>query len=141
MWHNLLWIGGIWVGSTIIAWLICRWRGYSVGAWALAITAFCLGLFAGAENSPKGRFNVPFLSSHHRHLLHHTASSVKPVSALTASFSGTGPLLRVIFDSKQRSLCRTTMRDTVAVTLTPRSVCASRLRGTEHWSNWLTNDN
>src|SRR5258707_636543 len=44
-WTCPLRIGGIWVGSTIIAWLICRWRGYSVAAWALTITAFCLGLF------------------------------------------------------------------------------------------------
>ena len=74
MWHNVVWIGGMWVGSTIIAWPICRWRGYSVAAWALTITAFCLGLFVGAENSPKGNFKVPFLTSHHRHLVHHTAS-------------------------------------------------------------------
>jgi hypothetical protein len=73
MWHNIVWIGGIGLVATIIAWLVCRWRGYSVAAWSVTIIAFCLGLFIGAENSPKGRFKVPFLSGHHR-LVHHTAS-------------------------------------------------------------------
>jgi len=57
----------------MIAWLICRWRGYSITAWSVVIIAFCLGILIGAENSPKGRFKVPFLSGHHR-LVHHTAS-------------------------------------------------------------------
>jgi hypothetical protein len=74
MWHNLVWIGGIGLVAIIIAWIVCRWRGYSVAAWSVTIIAFCLGLLTGAENSPKGRFKVPFLSGHHKHLMHHTAS-------------------------------------------------------------------
>jgi hypothetical protein len=78
MWHNLTLIGGVWIVAAIAAWLLCRWRGYSVATWAvpLAISAFCLGLFVGAENTTKGRFKVPLLSLHHahRHLGHHTAS-------------------------------------------------------------------
>ena len=64
MWHNLVWIGGIGLVAIIIAWIVCRWRGYSVAAWSVTIIAFCLGIFIGAENSPKGRFEVPFLSGH-----------------------------------------------------------------------------
>jgi len=48
----------------------------SVAAWVapLTISAFCLGLFIGAENTTKGRFKVPFLSAHHhRHLAHHAS--------------------------------------------------------------------
>ena len=39
---------------------------YTVAAWVapLAISAFCLGLFVGAENTTGGRFSVPFLSHH-----------------------------------------------------------------------------
>jgi hypothetical protein len=51
-------------------WIIA---GYNAAAWALTITAFCLGIFVGAENTMHGRFKVPFLSGHH-HLIHHTAS-------------------------------------------------------------------
>jgi hypothetical protein len=53
MWHNLVWIGGIWLVATIIAWFVRRWRGYSVAAWSVTIIAFCLGLFIGAE-TPTG---------------------------------------------------------------------------------------
>ena len=74
MWHNFMWIGGIWLVAIVLSWLICRWRGYNVAAWALTITAFCLGIFVGVENSTHGRFKVPFLSGHNRHLIHHTAS-------------------------------------------------------------------
>ena len=78
MWHNLTLIGGVWIVAVLAAWLLCRWRGYSAATWAapLAISAFCLGLFIGAENTTKGRFKVPLLSLHHthRHLGHHTAS-------------------------------------------------------------------
>ena len=77
MGHNLIWIGGIWLAATTIAWLICRWRGYSIAAWSVVIIAFCLGILIGAENSPKGRFNIPFLSGHHRHLVHHTATTIE----------------------------------------------------------------
>ena len=73
MWHNIVWIGGFWLAATIIAWIVCRWRGYSIAAWSVVIIAFCLGILIGAENSPKGRFKVPFLSGHHSHLMHHTA--------------------------------------------------------------------
>jgi len=72
MWHNVVWIGGIWLAATIVAWVVCRWRGYSAAAWALTISAFCLGIFVGAENTRHGKFNVPFLSHHaHRHLVAH----------------------------------------------------------------------
>jgi hypothetical protein len=47
MWHNLLWIGGIWLVALVFAWLICHWRGYKTTAWAFAISAFCLGLLVG----------------------------------------------------------------------------------------------
>jgi hypothetical protein len=51
------------------------WRGYNAAAWAFTISAFCLGLLVGAENTTNGKFKVPFLSGqHHRHLIHHTAS-------------------------------------------------------------------
>ena len=69
MWHNVVWIGGIWLVAIIIGWIVCRWRGYSVAAWALTISAFCFGLFIGAENTTKGHFRVPFLS-HHMHSPH-----------------------------------------------------------------------
>ena len=62
MWHNLVWIGGIWLVALVFAWLICHWRGYNAAGWAVAISAFCLGLFVGAENTTHGRFKVPFLS-------------------------------------------------------------------------------
>jgi hypothetical protein len=75
MWHNLVWIGGIWLVALVIAWLICHWRGYNAAAWAFTISAFCLGLFVGAENTTHGRFKLPFLwGHHHRHLIHHTSS-------------------------------------------------------------------
>jgi hypothetical protein len=78
MWHNIVWIGGIWLVAIVFAWLICHWRGYNAAAWTLTISAFCLGIFVGAENTTKARFNVPFLSSHHhRHLLHHTDATAK----------------------------------------------------------------
>jgi hypothetical protein len=49
--------------------------GRTKRAWAFTISAFCVGLFVGAENTTHGRFKVPFLSGHHhRHLIHHTAS-------------------------------------------------------------------
>jgi hypothetical protein len=69
--HNITLIGGAWLLATIIIWLVCRWRGYTVAVWAapLTISAFCLGLFIGAENTSKGRFKVPFLS-HHMHRPH-----------------------------------------------------------------------
>ena len=60
MWHNLVWIGGIWLIALVVAWLICHWRGYKTAAWAFAISAFCLGLLVGTENTTHGRFKVPF---------------------------------------------------------------------------------
>jgi len=47
--------------------------GYSVAAWSVAIIAFCLGLFIGAENTTKGQFRVPVLSHymHRPHLVAH----------------------------------------------------------------------
>jgi hypothetical protein len=32
MWHNLVWIGGIWLVTLVFAWVICHWRGYNVAA-------------------------------------------------------------------------------------------------------------
>ncbi len=75
MWHNIVWIGGIWLVALAFVWLICHWRGYNTAACAFAISAFCLGLLIGAENTTSGKFTVPFLSGHHhRHLIRHTAS-------------------------------------------------------------------
>ena len=78
MWHNFIWIGGIWLVALVLSWLICRWRGYNAATCALAITAFCVGIFIGAENTVHGRFKVPFLSGHHhRHLMHHLAGMLR----------------------------------------------------------------
>jgi hypothetical protein len=65
--HNVTLIGSVWLLATIITWLECRWRGYTVAAWAapLTISAFCLGLFIGAENTSKGQFRVPFTNQPH----------------------------------------------------------------------------
>ena len=72
MWHNFVWIGGIWLIAVAIAWLYCHWRGYSAAIWALTISAFCLGILVGAENTRHGKFSVPFLSHHaHQHLVAH----------------------------------------------------------------------
>ena len=74
MWHNVVWIGGAWIVSAIGAWLVCRARGYAVAAWVapLTISAFCLGLYLGIDNSAKGRFRLPFVHPPHRpHLAHH----------------------------------------------------------------------
>jgi hypothetical protein len=74
MGHNAALIGGLWLSASVAAWLLCRWSGYTVAAWVapLAITAFCLGLFLGAENTTRGRFRVPSLSHrvHSPHLAH-----------------------------------------------------------------------
>ena len=59
MWHNFIWIGGIWLLAIVLSWLICRWRGYNAGTWALTITAFCVGIFVGAENTMHGRSRCP----------------------------------------------------------------------------------
>jgi hypothetical protein len=66
--HNAVLIGGVGLVASVAAWLLCRLTGYTVAAWVAppAISAFCLGLFVGAENTTKGRFRVPFLS-HHMH--------------------------------------------------------------------------
>jgi hypothetical protein len=74
MWHNVVWIGGAWIVAAIGAWLVCRARGYTVAAWVapLTISALCLGLYLGIENSAKGRFKLPFVHPAHRpHLAHH----------------------------------------------------------------------
>ena len=42
----------------VFGWLI--WRGYNAAAWAFTISAFCLWLFVGAENTTHGRFKVPW---------------------------------------------------------------------------------
>ena len=55
MWHNLVWIGGIWLVALVFAWLICHWLGYNAAAWAFTISAFCLGLLVGAENTTNGK--------------------------------------------------------------------------------------
>jgi|ERR1700733_2108142 hypothetical protein len=72
--HNAVLIGGVGLIASVAAWLLCRLSGYTVAAWVapLAISAFCLGLFVGAENTTRGRFRVPFLSHriHSPHLAH-----------------------------------------------------------------------
>ena len=62
---------------SVAAWLLCRLSGYTVAAWVapLAISAFCLGLFVGAENTTSGRFRVPSVS-HHMHSPHLAHRSV-----------------------------------------------------------------
>ena len=54
------------LSASVAAWLLCRLTGCTVAAWVapLAIGAFCLGLFVGAENTTRGRFRVPSLSHH-----------------------------------------------------------------------------
>ncbi len=68
MGHNAALIGGVWIVAAVAAWLLCRLSGYTVAAWVapLTISAFCLGLFVGAENTTNGRFKLPVLS-HHMH--------------------------------------------------------------------------
>ena len=75
--HNAVLIGGVGLIASVAAWLLCRLSGYTVAAWVapLAISAFCLGLFVGAENTTGGRFRVPFLS-HHIHGPHLAHRSV-----------------------------------------------------------------
>ncbi len=74
MGHNAALIGGVWIMTTVAAWLLCRVSGYTVAAWVapLAISTFCLGLLVGAENTTNGRFRVPLLSHYIRspHLAH-----------------------------------------------------------------------
>jgi hypothetical protein len=75
--HNAVLIGGVGLVASVAAWLLCRLTGYTVAAWVapLAIGAFCLGLFVGAENTTRGRFRVPSLS-HHMHSPHLAHRSV-----------------------------------------------------------------
>jgi hypothetical protein len=75
--HNAVLIGGAGLVASVAAWLLCRLSGYTVAAWVapLAISAFCLGLFVGAENTTSGRFRVPSLS-HHMHSPHLAHRSV-----------------------------------------------------------------
>jgi hypothetical protein len=70
--HNAVLIGGVGLAMSVAAWLLCRLSGYTVAAWVapLAISAFCLGLFVGAENTTSGRFRVPSVSQHSPHLAH-----------------------------------------------------------------------
>jgi hypothetical protein len=42
MWHDLVWIGGIWLVTLVFAWLICYWRGYNAAAWAFTIISRAL---------------------------------------------------------------------------------------------------
>ena len=69
--HNAVLIGGVGLVASVAAWLLCRLSGYTVAAWVapLAISAFCLGLFVGAENTTGGRFRVPY-HMHSPHLAH-----------------------------------------------------------------------
>ena len=75
--HNAVLIGGAGLVASVAAWLLCRLSGYTVAAWVapLAISAFCLGLFVGAENTTGGRFRVPSVS-HHMHSPHLAHRSV-----------------------------------------------------------------
>jgi len=64
--HNAVLIGGVGLVASVAAWLLCLLTGHTVAAWVapLAISAFCLGLFVGAEYTTRGRFRVPYLSRH-----------------------------------------------------------------------------
>ena len=75
--HNAVLIGGAGLVASVAARLLCRLSGYTVAAWVapLAISAFCLRLFVGAENTTRGRFLVPSLS-HHMHSPHLAHRSV-----------------------------------------------------------------
>ena len=75
--HNAVLIGGVGLAMSVAAWLLCRLSGYTVAAWVapLAISAFCLGLFVGAENTTSGRFRVPSVT-HHMHSPHLAHRSV-----------------------------------------------------------------
>jgi hypothetical protein len=55
--HNVVLIGGVGLVASVAAWLLCRLSGYTVAAWVapLAISAFCLGLFVGAEKHDRGK--------------------------------------------------------------------------------------
>jgi hypothetical protein len=77
MGHNAILIGGLGLAASVAAWLLCRLSGYTVAAWVapLAIGAFCVGLFLGAENTTRGRIRVP-LVSHHVHSPHLAHRSV-----------------------------------------------------------------
>jgi hypothetical protein len=72
--HNAVLIGGVGLVASVAAWLLCRLTGYTVAAWVapLAISAFCLGLFVGAENTTRRGYRVPSLSHHigRPHLAH-----------------------------------------------------------------------
>ena len=75
--HNAILIGGVALVASVAAWLLCHLSGYTIAAWVapLAISAFCLGLFVGAENTTGGRFRVPYLT-HHVHSPHLVHRSV-----------------------------------------------------------------
>ena len=77
MGYDAVFIGGVGLATSIAAWLLCRLSGYTVATWVapLAISAFCLGLFVGAENTTRGRFRVSFVS-HHIHSPHLAHRSV-----------------------------------------------------------------
>jgi hypothetical protein len=75
MWHSLLWIGGIWLIALVCVWLTCRWGGYKTATWAFTISAFCIGLLVGSENTTRGTFKVPSLSSHHHRYFTHRMTS------------------------------------------------------------------
>ena len=72
--HNAVLIGGVGLVASVAAWLLCLLTGHTVAAWVapLAISAFCLGLFVGAEYTTRGRVRVPYLSRHMHgpHLAH-----------------------------------------------------------------------
>src|ERR1700734_799564 len=72
--HNAVLIGGVGLVASLAAWLLCRLSGHTVAAWVapLAISAFCLGLFVGAEYTTRGRVRVPYPSRHMHgpHLAH-----------------------------------------------------------------------
>ena len=63
MWYDEAedWIFFIWIAAAMLAWLLPYSRGLITAAWAapLTITAFCLGLYLGIENTALGRFKLP----------------------------------------------------------------------------------
>jgi hypothetical protein len=63
MWYDEAenWIIYAWFAAIISAWVLSYARGYMTAAWVapLTISAFCLGLYLGIENTAKGKFKLP----------------------------------------------------------------------------------
>jgi hypothetical protein len=55
-------------------------------AWIFAISAFCLKLLVGTENTSHARCKVPFLLSRHRHVTYHMAYRMDTASSSNGSY-------------------------------------------------------